>query len=52
MSEVKIIGAAVPNMPWQERQEQGKAGMPVCINVKQGIWQFINILINAKKRKK
>ena len=29
MSEVKIIGAAVPNMPWQERQEQGKAGMPV-----------------------
>lgn len=29
MSEVKIIGASVPNVPWQERPDDGKAWMPV-----------------------
>ena len=29
MSEVKIIGADVPNMPWQERQETAKDSMPL-----------------------
>ena len=28
MGDIKIIGAAVPNMPWQERQADGKAWMP------------------------
>ncbi len=29
MSEVRIIGSHVPNMPWQERPEGAKKWMPV-----------------------
>ena len=29
MSEVKIIGASVPNVPWQERPDDGRAWTPV-----------------------
>ena len=29
MSEIKIIGAAVPNMPWQERPADSKTELPL-----------------------
>ena len=29
MSNVKIIGPKVPNVPWQERPENSKEWMPV-----------------------
>ena len=29
MSEVKIIGSSVPNMPWQERPQNGAACSPL-----------------------
>ena len=30
MSNVKIIGPNVPNMPWQERPADNQTGLPLC----------------------
>ena len=50
MSNVKIIGADVPNMPWQDRPAEAEKHMPLWRYTENPVGQRYPIHLSGKKR--